>query len=155
LIRTDRWRKIADFQNVKQAGLASPAPTEGGATATPVAVSNHDPFSPRQDGSVLGESTTPPVAQPLVLHSGLSVGDLDARLAALQQSFQSELAAVGTLHHESLNIYRSIGMVAEDASEPLTDADIPTALRQATTCRYRVEPSQELSPVRTSRSPAR
>ena len=100
-------------QNVKAASQShSPAPTQGGATATSVAVSSAFPAPRTIIQQPVIERTKETVRT--VVEGGVNASTLDARMQALQQSLQAQIAAVGaTSHGESQTIYQTLGAVAQ------------------------------------------
>jgi hypothetical protein len=176
LTENQKSQHTTTSQNVNPSKLVPPAPTEGGATATPVAVSNKVHFgSHLPGGTVLGETDTQPIERVIetvrtVIESGLTAADVDARMLALQRLLQAQIDIVAAkTDSKSETIYQTLGMVARienlhdvnltnitvNGVSGLTDADLPEVSPQATTSRSRAERSQDRSPAPTSRSPAR
>jgi hypothetical protein len=118
-------------ENVKTAGFA---PAAGGATASTFAVSIDAP-SPLSNAPIQQTIVQQPVIERVretvrtVVESGINAADIDERMQALQQSVQSQIAALAAASHgESQTIYQTVGMVGRIEELSNTKLHTPTSI---------------------------
>ncbi|HXH23693.1 MAG TPA: hypothetical protein VNI78_00505 [Vicinamibacterales bacterium] len=113
-------------QNVKAPSPAPPAPAAGSAPATSVAGSNNS--APVQQ-TVIQQPVIERIRETVrtVVEGGLSASYVDERLLALQQSLQSQIAAVSAAQSSRTDtIYQTVGMVGR--IEELTNTKLHTPI---------------------------